>query len=338
MRAVEVLQSVGSNIRSYMSREWPRLKERMSSFSIQGLLNNRIMNYPFAVFMVFLIDWCLETISRKSGLVDMVALWGPNAESNFHIMVLFGSLAWFIGSSTYSVPTQKRVELLFLGAQTNIFLTEGFWIIPFHRLGLFKPFVSEVVDIKRFTIVMPPIESLDSNGTVVKSTGIAVFRVKEESDDRADERARRDNPDDYDDDDDGETGANKFQKFSLDDIKDNLSVATKSTRMDLVGQKNYYTDILGTNLSDQVKGDSQFKKACNTYGVKCVHVTTVFNADNLKQEDTNRYIRQMRQEILRDSPGLDDHQVEERMQIRLGLAKKIYLDGDASDKARIVVE
>lgn len=263
------------------------------------IISNKTINYPFAVLVWVLVSLIFIWLCY---LVDFSGKFWKI------ISIIAGAVVAF--GDTTRVPILSAGLLLFNGEEVKSG-KNSVWLSPgmYFTFYLFKVSQKEAQVMEKRDVIIHSFDCQSKDGKVITAEANGDWFISN-------------NPEAED--------IFKLQDESK--MEGNLQMLIKRTTLRVCGGLDYYKEILGENIGENVLKDDIFKRECKRYGIEFHNLLIQVLAKDLNQENINTYSDELRKKFKKEFPknhkftSEELEKIDEKIQVQLKLAKKIITD------------
>ena len=260
------------------------------------IISDKSINYPFAIVVwAFLTFFLSLLISLLFGNPNEVLKW----------IILIGS-GIFTLSSGKTIPLRESRQLVFLGEQTGVWLTEGFYFL-FHLYSL--DYKEKTQSIEKKNIAIEPFNIQDKNGKLLLGAINGTWQIGNSN-----------------------TEIENYKLIDADVLSSNLKTLLRRTSNIVFGKKDYWNEIIGQDLSQILMTDQIFITECQKYGIRFTNLVVEITSGNLLQDNLNAYRSELTAKFKSLYPTMSDVEISNRVEIQIQIAKKFTVDGNLFNK------
>jgi hypothetical protein len=260
---------------------------------MERYISNKFNNYCVTVVVAVVVFLIMEIIYHLTGTYDAQSIFWKR----------FTLLAMLVGSgylvyevSYYRVLPMQRVQVLFLGEQTGIWLEEGIYFIWFHGLGIFGLQEDEAHSHEKNDVYVPPFETRDQKGKKVVCHIDADWEIID---------------------------SDIYKLIKADDMPRNLNSALTKEANNHIGSREFVKDLLGHNHGDDINNATFKARMHSRFGINFSHIDCIVMSGDLAQDNLNNYRNELTAKFKRTHKTLGDKEIAELVEVQLKLVKKI---------------
>ena len=256
--------------------------------SVRDIFRSVRANYAFAVLV-----WGVSVFF----FLALFAIIGAGGWSLFVCSALAGGLVAF--GHRIVVPLQKRAKI------TTVFGTETeVWAAPGKYFGfwIFGTYEEEVQEEERFDVKVGDQNDFfisDRNGKKLQAKIDADYAIG-----------------------DTDEARNRYEAMREDQFPGNLKTLLERAAVRVFGVKEYWSEIIGKELSESLLEDSEVLAHSAKYGIVFTSMMVEVRSASQDQDDLNAQRRTLTAEYQALHPGMSDKEISELVEVQLGLASK----------------
>lgn len=259
---------------------------------MKNLLTKQAYNYPFAMIAWAILFGIMTFLLNKVDLTNQ--LWG--------IICLIGTGTLVFGSIVKVEPRQ-RMQLLFFGVQTGVWIDEGYYFL-FYLFTLDK---EEPQDKENLTLIVTPFQLRCKDKMLNMSYNLKYLEGKSNKD--------------YPTEADEEIAKENFKNQKAQDIRAELIDLLKTLSLQEF-QNMTYAELREENPAELILNNSDFQDECFDYGIKIKKFLPFYIPTNATQEDLDL----RKEELLKqyhEEMEYSPQEAREMAEIQLGQIKVV---------------
>ena len=278
---------------------------------MKALLRNKWCNYALYLVLgfigyLFLNRLYINITTKMSSaffqqlLIERIAFVGL-------IVTSYGAI-WEL--SKVKLPPQTRIEVLFIGVRTRIFLTEGVYFLFFNRFGLFTLYKGETEHIQKKEVRFLEFLLQDANGKLMLGRLVGSWCPGPSEED-----------------------AIAYEGFPEEDMNENAGFLLGNAALRAAAKKDYWTEIRITDLACDIEVDPIYITGCKKYGIEFTNNMLQIISGNLSQDDIDQFAIRITKRLKIDNPGMVPSDIATLMQIQMKLVQPVVIKNEGGTPA-----